>query len=90
MQQKTVLTALLNRTTIGYMSSAKNRRRKGNYLGKVDRRIPEYNDLRVLKDVPDMTSNQIGEAINRLERLKGLVKRATCKQSSASCQRLRC
>ena len=73
--------SLLNRATLGYMSSVKSRTTKVSYLRKVDavlkkaQGLPEYNDLRILKDVPDMSSNEISETINSLERLKGVGKR---------------
>ena len=80
--------SLLNTTTVGYMTSVKTRTTKVSYLRKVDAVLkkaqgqPEYNDLRSLKDVPNMTSNQISEAVNRLERLKGVGKRALLRWKS--------
>lgn len=70
--------SLLNITTVGYRNSVKIRTTKFSYLKKVERilkkveGLPEYNDLRILKDFPDMTSNQITEAVDSLEHLKGL------------------
>lgn len=73
--------SLLNTTTVGYMSSVKIRTTKVSYLKKVEtivkkvQGLQEYKDLRIFKDFPEMESNEVTEALDSLEHLKGVGRR---------------
>ena len=80
--------SLLNTTTIGYINGVKNRTTKVSYLRSVHgilkklQGLAEYNDLAILKQVPEMTSNQIRETVDDLERLTNAGRRALLKWKS--------
>lgn len=67
---------LLNTATIGYLSNVQHRTTRVSYSTKVDsilkkaEGLPEYNRLKILRDVPEMTGNEITEAITGIEGLK--------------------